>query len=160
MDENTETLLRKQLAKHIEGGDAFMPMEEMLKEISFEKTGIIPQGVPYSFYQLFYHTWFAQNDILEFCRNPDYKAPKWPEGYWPGKKAPDNEADWNNLKAQYFNDRKAFCDYLLNSENNLFSPIPHGSGQTLLREAILITEHSAYHSGQLLIILRLLGLHF
>lgn len=151
--------LRDQLIKHINGGEAFMPLEKVLEEITFDNLGIQPEGLPYSFYQQFYHLKFAQYDILEFSRNPDYKKIKWPDDYWPEKTAPDDEQEWENLFNAYFKEREEFCSLLSDPDNDLYKPFPQGSGQTLLREALLIIEHSSYHIGQLLVILRLLKLH-
>lgn len=136
-----------------------MPINEVLDEITYDQLGTVPEGLPYSFYQLFYHIRLAQHDILEFSRNPNYESPEWPDGYWPEQSAPESEQAWQQLKESYFRERKAFIDLLSDSENELFEPFPWGSGQTLLREALLIIEHTAYHSGQLLVVLRQLGLH-
>lgn len=159
MENVEDKALREQLVRHIKGGEAFTPLEALLKEIPYEQLGMRPQGLPYSFFELFYHIRLAQHDILEFSRSPDYGSPPWPEGYWPKEQAPQNPAAWEELKRAYFDERRQLCDMLLDTENNLFTPIAHGSGQTLLREALLVIEHTAYHSGQLLAVLRLLGLH-
>lgn len=159
MEQAADKKIREQLVKHLQGGEAFTPVEDLLEEIPFDKLGIVPEGLPYSFYQLFYHIRLAQHDILEFSRNPDYESPAWPDGYWPREKGPASEQEWQELTASYFKERKELSNYLSNPENDLLSPFPHGSGQTLLREALLVIEHTAYHTGQLLVVLRLLGLH-
>jgi uncharacterized damage-inducible protein DinB len=159
MEQQADKKIREQLVKQLKGGEAFTPVENLLEEIFFEQTGIVPGGLPYSFYQLFYHIRLAQHDILAFSRNPAYESPKWPEGYWPDQKAPASEQGWQQLVESYFAERKELCDYILDTSNNLLEPFPHGSGQTLLREALLVIEHTSYHTGQLLVVLRLLGLH-
>ncbi len=159
MEQEKDKKLREQLVKQLGGGEAFTPVEDFLQEIPFVKTGIVPEGLPYSFYQLFYHIRLAQHDILEFSRNPDYKSPNWPEGYWPDTQAATSAQEWQDLKAHYFSERKELCAYILDPSNSLFEPFAHGSGQTLLREALLVIEHTSYHTGQLLVVLRLLGLH-
>lgn len=159
MNTEKDQQLREQLIKHLQGGQAFLPVEKMLNEITFDQLGIIPEGIPYSFYQQFYHMRIAQYDILEFSRNPEYESPDWPDDYWPEQPAPTDEQAWKQLVDAYFEERQQLCDLIANPDHDFFAPIPHGSGQTLLREAILVVEHSAYHSGQLLLILRLLGLH-
>lgn len=153
------TEIKKQLVKHLNGGEAFMPVDEMLKEIGFSKLGIRPQGLPYSFYELFYHCWFAQEDILEYFRSSEYKAPDWPKDYWPGKKAPESEAEWEELKSSYFLGRKAITDFLLQPEIDLLDKVPSNDKHTFLRGILLVIEHTAYHTGQMLIVLRHLGLH-
>lgn len=157
--DDSDRLMRQQLVNHLEGGEAFLTIEKMLEKINFDQLRIVPKGLSYSFYQLFYHIRLAQFDILEFSRNPLYKSPQWPEGYWPEKKGPDNEKEWQELVDTYFKERTLICELVLNPENDLIRPFPHGSGQNLLRETLLVLEHTAYHTGQLLVILRLLGLH-
>ena len=102
---------------------------------------------------------FAQLDILDFSRNPNYTAPAWPADYWPAEKAPANEQQWKAMVDAYFNERNELITLILDPEIDLFEPFPHGNGQTLLREALLVVEHSAYHTAQMLTILRLLGLY-
>ncbi|WPP52941.1 DinB family protein [Catalinimonas niigatensis] len=159
MNTQSDIQLREQVVKHLQGGQAYMPLKHMLKEIPFNQLGIKPHGLPYSLYQQFYHIRLAQHDILEFFRNPDYESPEWPEGYWPEQQAPLDEQEWKQLIEDYFEERQQLCDLILDTNNDLFTPFPHGSGQTLLREALLVIEHTSYHTGQLLILIRLLELH-
>ena len=151
--------LRKQLIKHLEGGEAFTPIDVILDEMPFDKAGIIPEGLPYSFWQQLYHLRFAQFDILDFSRNPGYTAREWPADYWPPKPAPKDEQEWKDTITGYFEERRLLAAMLSDPNHDLLKPIPHGTGQTLLREVLLVIEHTAYHTGQMLIILRLLGLH-
>jgi len=151
--------IRNELAKHLEGGEAFMTVEVMLKEMKFEKLGERPNNLPYSFYELFYHIWFTQRDILIYSTSENYKEFKWPKDYWPEKKAPDTEAEWLELQQAYFDNRKELSVFLLNPENDLMKPVRPGTKHSLLREILIVIEHTAYHNGQLLIILRHLGLH-
>ncbi|HZW78213.1 MAG TPA: DinB family protein [Flavobacteriaceae bacterium] len=153
-------LLRIQLAKHLEGGEAFMPVSEMLEKITFEDINTRPYDLPYSFYELFFHIVFAQKDIVKFTCSDDYKKPKWPDYYWPKDKICKNARDWEDLKAEYFADRNRLRNFLLDEKNPLDGVVKNGEGnQTLLREVLLVIEHCAYHTGQLLIVLRLLNLH-
>ncbi|CAM4253278.1 DinB family protein [Gillisia limnaea] len=151
--------IRKQLSKHLENGAAFMPVEEMLKKIKFDSLGNRPGKLPYSFYELFYHIRFAQKDILEYCTAENYEPDNWPEDYWPEEKVPASQADWEKLKTDYFEERKQLSDFLLNPENDLIAPVREGTKHSLLREILLVIEHTAYHNGQLLIVLRQLGLY-
>jgi uncharacterized damage-inducible protein DinB len=151
--------IRNQLARHLEGGEAFMTVDSLLKKMKFEKLGERPNNLPYSFYELFYHIWFTQRDILIYCTAEIYEEFQWPKDYWPEKRAPDTEAEWHELQQAYFNDRKELSDFLLNPINNLMQPVRSGTNHSLLREILIVIEHSAYHNGQLLIILRHLGLH-
>ncbi len=151
--------IRKQLSKHLEGGAAFVPVEEMLKMITFDSLGERPGNLPYSFYELFYHIRFAQKDILDYCTTEKYESHNWPDDYWPEEKAPASKGDWEQLKADYFEERQQLADFLLNPENELLNPVRKDTNHSLLREILLVIEHSAYHNGQLLILLRQLGLY-
>jgi len=152
-------VLKHQLVKHIKGGEAFYPIDKMLDEITFEKVGIRPSGLPYSFYELFYHIVYAQVDIIDFCTAENYSQSDWPKDYWPKTQSPSNINDWIKLKEDYFNDRETFSNYIINEEIDLSEVVKHGETQTLLREILLIIEHTAYHTGQMLIVLRFLDLY-
>ena len=155
-----EIYIRERLAKHLDGGEAFLPLTEILKKISFEEINTRPANLPYSFYELFYHVTYTQKDIVKFTCSDDYIAPKWPDFYWPKEKKCKNKEDWKNLKAEYETDRERLKNFLLNEENKLNQAVRNGKGeQTLLREILLIIEHTSYHTGQMLIVLRLLNLH-
>jgi hypothetical protein len=143
------------LIKHILGGNAFKKIEDILEEMPFEKIGLIPTGLPYSFWQVFDHIKIAQKDILEFSINPDYKAIKWPDDYWPRHPAPESEELWEKTKEDFFNDRVKLTSLLESRADQLLEPFTHGDGQNLFREALLVLEHNAYHIGQLMIIARL-----
>lgn len=152
--------IRERLAKHLEGGEAFMSVTEMLDKIPYEDINTRPANLPYSFYELFFHIVFTQKDIVKFTCSDDYTEPKWPEYYWPRDKVCKSKEDWESLKAEYLTDRERLKIFLLNDSNNLIAPVRNGKDQqTLLREILLVIEHSAYHSGQLMIVLRLLNLH-
>lgn len=159
MEPTEDQLLRQQLAKHLKGGEAFLPLEQFIEKMPWDKAGIVSEGLPYSFWQQLWHTRFAQLDILNFSRSPAYSAPAWPGDYWPADPAPASEQQWKEMIDAYISERDELIKLVLNPEVSLFEPFPHGSGQTLLREALLVIEHSAYHTSQMLIILRLLGLY-
>ena len=155
-----EKQLRNRLGQHLEGGEAFMPVPEILGKISFEDINTRPPNLPYSFYELFFHVTFTQKDIVKFTCSDDYTKPKWPDYYWPKEKICKNVEEWENLKAEYLADRTRLIVFLKNEENKLMNPVKNADdAQTLLREILLVIEHTAYHTGQMLIILRLLNLH-
>ena len=149
--------IRTVLQKHLAGGEAFIPLTDMLSEITFEKLGERPYNLPYSFYELFYHITYAQKDILKFCVSEDYKAPNWPDDYWPKQQAPKSETEWQQVQEDYLKDRKELEQLVENKP--LMEVVPAGQNETLFREILLVIEHTAYHTGQLVILLRLLGLH-
>ena len=156
---NESHLYKARIAKHLLGGEAFMPVDEMLKLIEFDKLGIRPDDLPYSFYEIFSHIRFTQKDILDYCTLKNYKAPNWPKDYWPQQKAPDSVLEWETLKKSYFDERDAFIQHIKKEDIDLLKPLNVDTDHTLFREAMLVIEHTAYHSGQLLILLRKLGLY-
>ncbi|MCM8568148.1 DinB family protein [Gramella jeungdoensis] len=154
-----EKTKREQLAKHLDGGMAFASIDSFLDNIPFEKIGIRPPGLPYSFYEIFFHIAFAQKDILEYTISGEYETAKWPDDYWPNALEPESEAEWEDLKAEYFEDRRILREFILDLKNDLNTPVRNSEEHTLLREILLVIEHSAYHTGQLLLIQRLLGVY-
>lgn len=156
MDKQNDQKLRKQLVSHLKGGQAFSSIDSLIDKISFEKIGVVPDGLPYSFYQQFYHIRIAQLDILDYCRDDNYRAPNWPDDYWPDESAPSGNSEWNTLIQNYFDERDVFCEMIMDSSNDLFEPFEANPDHNLLREAELVIEHTAYHTGQLYIIYRLL----
>lgn len=155
-----ERNIRERLVKHLNGGEAFIPITKMLELISFEDINTRPSNLPYSFYELFFHITFTQKDIVKFTCSEDYTKPKWPEYYWPREKVCRSKEDWDSLKAEYTTDRERLKDFILDESNNLSKAVKNGKDeQTLLRETLLVIEHTAYHTGQMMVLLRLLNLH-
>jgi uncharacterized damage-inducible protein DinB len=146
---------KKQLSSHLRGGEAFKPLEVLLEEVSFEMVGKRPYSLPYSIYELVYHIAYAQRDILKFCVETDYNDPIWPEDYWPVSKEPASKTDWDTLKQTYFEERQRFDELL--HQRNLLESVPTNTKKTYLRAALLVIEHTAYHTGQLAVLLRLLN---
>ena len=99
----------------------------------------------------------AQQDILEFSRNAKHTSPPWPSGYWPKTPAPPSSTAWNKCVKAFQADLKTMCDLVENPSTRVYARIPHGDGQTILREALLIADHNAYHLGELVLVRRLLG---
>ena len=154
---DTQAQIKQRLVKHLKGGQAFSTIDKVLDKMPFDKIGIVPDGLPYSFYQLFYHIRVAQLDILEYCRDDDYKAPDWPDDYWPDTSAPADENEWQALIDSYYEERSEFCELLLDPSKDLLKPFESNKDHNLLRQAELIIEHTAYHTGQLFVIYRLVG---
>lgn len=150
---------REQLVKHLEGGLAYASIDSFLDKIPFEDLGKRPKGLPYSFYEEFYHIVFAQKDILEYTISGDYKTHNWPDDYWPENQSPVDEEEWENLKQEFFEDRDLFKKFIMDVQNDLDQPVRNSKEHTLLREILLVIEHNAYHTGQLVMIQRLLGVY-
>jgi hypothetical protein len=154
---SADAALRAHVTKLLEWQDAHVTFDAAVKGIPPELRGRVPDGAPYSLWQLVEHIRLAQHDILDFCVNPDYQEMKWPDDYWPGAAPPSGEA-WDESVAAYFRDRRALVALAENPQTDLFARIPHGSGQTYLRELLLTADHTAYHVGQVVIVRRLLGI--
>lgn len=149
--------MRDHLEKLMRMGQAFRPGEELLQGITVQEAGERVKDLSYTIWQLLEHLRFTQHDILDFCRNPNYQEPDWPDDYWPASEAPANQATLDNTLQAINNDLEAMVELVQNSAHDLFAPLPHGNGQTLLREAMLVAEHNAYHLGQIVVLRRLLG---
>lgn len=152
-----EQQLREQLVKLIKGGQAFTPSDQVLAGISMENAGKEVDGLPYTLWQLMEHLRIALWDILEFSRDPDYESPQWPKGYWPDEKAPADRDALNNCREAIADGLEAMIGLVQDESNDLYAPFPHGKRQNLLREAMLVAEHNAYHLGQIVVLRRLLG---
>jgi hypothetical protein len=153
----TEKLLRQQLLKLLTGGEAHANFEAAVKKMPVELRGKRPKGAQHSPWQLLEHLRIAQWDILEFSRNLKHKSPDWPEGYWPKSPEPPAKGAWDKSIKSFRVDLKTMCDLVTDEKTDLFAPIPHGDGQTILREALLVADHNAYHIGQLILVRQLLG---
>ena len=149
--------LRQQLVQLIRGGNAHVKADEALDGIPIALRGTRPQGSPYSPWELLEHLRIAQWDILEFSRDAKHKSPKWPEGYWPKSAEPSTFGAWEESVAGFRSDMDAMCALVEDIHTDLHASIPGGDGQTLLREALLVADHNAYHVGQLVLVRRLLG---
>jgi len=137
-------------------GNAHVSLDEALKNIPFEILGNRPKGLPYSIWQLAEHIRIAQSDILNFSKDSQYRSPNWPDDYWPKEVKPALEQAWENCISQIRKDRKSFISLLRNSADTLFTPFEYGDGQTLLREALVLADHQSYHTGEIIIIRRIL----
>jgi hypothetical protein len=156
MKADSDLQIRNRLVKHLKGGEAFLPLDSILNKIAYEQLGVVPEGLPYSFYQQFYHIWMAQHDIAEYCMNPDYQSPDWPRDYWPDEKGPVDEEEWKELVSSYLSEREKLINFIQNKKNDLLGPVSSNPDHSLLREILIVIEHTSYHTGQLMIISRLL----
>lgn len=152
-----EQALRKQLRKVVAWGDAHVDWPEALKNFPVRLRGVRPPGAEHSAWELLEHVRIAQWDILEFSRSPKHISPDFPAGYWPTSAAPPSSAAWEKSLKAFLRDRKEMQKLVTSAKTDLFARIPHGSGQTVLREALLVADHNAYHLGQFVLLRRLLG---
>jgi hypothetical protein len=149
--------LREHLVKLLTAGEAHAVFEDVVRDLPPEAQGKTPPGADHSAWELLEHMRIAQWDILEFSRNPKHKSPTFPSGYWPPTPAPPDAQAWDKSVQAFSADRQAMCELLAGEDTDLFSRIPRGKGQTILREALLTADHNAYHLGQLVLVRRLLG---
>lgn len=149
--------VRQHLLDLLQGGNAHVKFEAVVKDFPERLRGKKPEGQPHTAWRLLEHMRIAQWDILEFSRNPQHASPKWPEGYWPKTEAPPSAAAWTKSVAGFQKDLKAMEALVSNPKTDLYAPLSWGDGQTVLREALLVADHNAYHLGQLVTLRRLLG---
>jgi uncharacterized damage-inducible protein DinB len=152
-----EKALREHLQKALTGHEAHTDWRKALAGLPAAQRGAKPPGAPHSAWELVEHVRIAQWDILEFCRNAKHESPDWPSGYWPERPSPPSEVAWEKSIQQFLQETKAMAALVADPKSDLFAPIAHGSGQTVLREALLIIDHNSYHLGQFVLLRRLLG---
>ena len=149
--------LRKHLVDLLKGGSAHVQFMDALEEFPPNKRGTFAPGLPHTGWQLLEHSRIAQWDILEFSRNAKHVSPGFPEGYWPKTPGPPTEAEWDKSVQQFQNDLNEMIELVASARTDLFAKIPHGDSQTILREALVLADHNAYHLGQLVDLRRALG---
>jgi hypothetical protein len=149
--------LRNQLTKLLRSGQAFTPLADLLAGITAGEAGKMVPGLPYTLWQLIEHLRITLYDILEFSRDPAYQSPEWPAGYWPADAAPASAAELEKSIQTIAAGVEAMIRLVQDPARDLFEPFAHGQGQNLLREAMLVAEHNAYHLGQIVVLRRLLG---
>jgi hypothetical protein len=149
--------VREHLSSLLDWGDAHAPFDTITKDIPPALQGASASGLPYSPWQLLEHLRITQQDILEFCRNPRYVEKHWPDDYWPATAGPPKPGSWANSIKEFRQDQKALQRLASDPSVDLLAKIPHGNGQTYLRELLLVADHNAYHLGQMVAVRRLLG---
>lgn len=155
--ESPDHSIREHVVALLKGGNAHATLEDAVAKFPAKLRGLNPEGLPYSAWQLLEHIRIAQWDILEFSRDPKHVSPKWPEGYWPKAEAPPDSASWDKSIRRIKAGLKAMQELVKNPKTDLYAPIPHGDGQTILREALLVADHNAYHVAEIVMVRRLLG---
>src|SRR5882724_3922099 len=149
--------LRRHLLELLQGGSAHASFTEVIAGIPAKLRGQKPSGLPHSPWMLLEHMRLGQWDILEFSRNRKHVSPDWPKGYWPRSEAPRTSAAWNASIKKFRQDLRTMHALVASPKTDLYAPIPWGDGQTILREALLLADHNAYHLAQLVDVRRLLG---
>ncbi len=146
--------LRQHVVSLLKGGNAHADFDTVLKDVPVNLRGKRPEGAEHSLWEVLEHLRIAQWDILEFSRNPKHKSPDFPEGYWPHTASPPDDAAWDRSIKSFRADLEAMSKLVADESTDLFAKIPHGDGQTVLREALLVADHNAYHLGQAVLLRR------
>ena len=154
---NHDEALRKHLVSLLKGGEAHVHFMDAIEAFPEAKRGAFAEGLKHTGWQLMEHVRIAQWDILEFSRDAKHVSPGFPEGYWPKTPVPPDEAAWEMSVQGFQHDLQEMIKLVKNPKTDLYAAIPHGSGQTMLREALLLADHNAYHLGQLVDLRRALG---
>ena len=154
---DSDKSLREHLVKLLEGGQAHVTFDAAVKGVPVALRGKRPKGSEHSLWEILEHMRIAQWDILEFSRDANHVSPPWPEGYWPKTKAPPNAQAWNKCIRAFKADLETMRQLVTAKTTDLHAPLAHGDGQTILREALLIADHNAYHLGEFILVRRLLS---
>jgi len=149
--------VREQVVALLNSGNAHVAFDNVFKDFPAKLRGVKPKGAPHTAWQLLEHMRIAQWDILEFSRSAKHVSPEWPGGYWPKTEKPPDENAWKKSLASFKRDLKAMEKLVADPKTDLYTRIPHGTGQNIYREALLVADHNAYHLGQLVLLRRLLG---
>ncbi len=152
-----DSSIREHLTKLLSWEDAHISFEAAVTDLPVHLQGTNPASLPYSPWQLVEHLRITQADILDFCRNPKYRELKWPDDYWPSSASPPDSTAWDTSVREFLRDRAGLQDLSKDPKITLEARIPHGEGQTYLREILLAADHAAYHIGELVVVRRLLG---
>ena len=157
MKTSPDKALRQHLVYLLKDGGAHAKFEDVIRDFPAELRGKKPANFPHTAWMVLEHMRIAQWDILEFSRDQKHVSPKWPEGYWPKAPAPANDKAWNKSVKAFRDDLESMCNLVADESTDLYAKIPHGEGQTILREALLVADHNAYHLGEMVLLRRLLG---
>jgi hypothetical protein len=157
MKDEKDKSLRKHLVELLQGGNAHATFDQAVANFPVDLRAKKVEKLPYSAWMLLEHLRIAQWDILEFSRNSKHVSPKWPDGYWPAQEAPPSAGAWDKSVNAFHADLKAMQDLVADAKTDLYAAIPWGEGQTILREALLVADHNAYHVAELVVLRRLLG---
>jgi hypothetical protein len=149
--------LREHVLYLLRGGGAHLSFDKAVEGVPPHLRGAKVEPVPHTPWRLLEHLRIAQWDILQFTIDPKHESPEWPAGYWPSGDGPPDDPAWDRAVSAYRSDSVAMQALVANPATDLFAPLPHGTGQTVLREALLVADHAAYHVGQLVVVRRLLG---
>lgn len=157
-DSTEQKVIVQQLIQLLNGGNAHVSLDKALDKLPEKLRGEVPANLPYSIWQLTEHIRITQWDILEFCRNPHHVSPQWPDEYWPKEKEPASKQKWDKTLEAISDDKEEFIKLLKAKDADLYTTFAHAdNGQNLFREALLIADHTAYHTAEIIVLRRLLN---
>jgi hypothetical protein len=152
-----DSALREHLVHLLKSPHAHVDLDSAIKGLQPGNRGRKPADLPFSVWRLLEHMRISQWDIVEFSRDAKHVSPKWPDGYWPAEDAPPNDAAWEKSVREFRHELDEMERLVSDPKTDLFARIPHGDGQTILREAMVLADHNSYHIGQIVLVRRLLG---
>lgn len=154
---NDQDRLRQGVADLLRGGHAHVTLDQALEGLPAEQRAERPDGFPYSVWEVLEHMRIAQEDILRYTLDPDWRSPPWPEGYWPERPGAVDDETWSATHDGFVRDRDALIAMVQDPQRDLAGLLPHGEGRTYLRQALVAADHNAYHLGQIVAVRRALG---
>ncbi|HEY0176657.1 MAG TPA: DinB family protein [Pedobacter sp.] len=157
MNKDNRKVVVEELISLISKGNAHASFEDAVAGVSMDLLTVVPDRLPYNIWQLAEHIRIAQWDIVEFCLDPNHKSPKWPDEYWPSADSKADKKKWEATLAGISKDRERFFDLLRDERRDLYETFSYGDGQCIFREALLLADHTAYHTGEIIVIRRLLN---
>lgn len=155
---DTDHSVRQHLIELLDGGYAHVEFAKAVAQFPVDQRGKKIPDIPYTAWQLLEHVRIAQWDIVEFTIDPAHVSPDWPDGYWPKEATPPTERSWDESIASFKDELAKMTALVRDPSTDLHTPLPHGDGQTVLREALTLADHNAYHLGEFVVIRRLLGI--
>jgi uncharacterized damage-inducible protein DinB len=155
---SNQSRIRRLLLEQLSGKNAHVDFQRAVEDLELKDVGRKPESFPHTIWELVEHIRIAQHDIVAFSQSADYTSPSWPEGYWPSSEKPESQIQWDKSLAAVKNGQQIMIKMINNDEKDVLEPIPHGDGQTLFREAMLIVDHNSYHIGQIVQMRRVMGI--
>src|SRR6185295_932123 len=131
-------VVREQLLALLLGKQAHMTFDEAIADFPLARINEVPPHIPYTPWHLLEHLRIAQWDILKFIRDPAHVSPTWPDGYWPEREARADAQTWAATIAAFRADLQALQDLVSNPATDLYAPLPHAPGYTILREILVV----------------------
>jgi len=148
---------RVRLTSGLQTKGAHLSFEDAVADFPAGLMNEKPANVPYSFWHQLEHIRITQRDMIDYIKDPGYSSPNWPRGYWPPQDAAADSAAWQKTLDDYLADRSEFIALINDKAVNLLAPVEHLHGQIIMRCALIIIDHNAYHLGEFVMGRQILG---